>query len=1105
MSLHRSPLLRIGLATALGVFAVGAIHAQPATPASAKSGPAALAAQDAPHDDLRLYIVQLREPALAAYQGGIGNLRPAPRQAGRAKLDSRSPEALAYVAYLKERQSAALDEVATLLGRQPEAAFTYQHALNGMALWLDGPEALRLAELPAVAQIEISRDYLLDTDAGPTFIGAPTIWDGSAVPGGSGSRGEGVVLGILDSGANLDSPSFSATASDGYVHVNPNGAGNFVGHCDPANPGYLAGNVCNDKLFGGYDFIFSIVQNDPDALDDPLFDDENGHGSHTASTAGGNPRTLSGGTLDGVKISGVAPRASLMIFDVCYTRISTGQGLCAGAASVAAVNQAIADGFVDVINYSIGGGASPWTDTVSIAFRNAAQAGILVAASAGNSGPNPATLGHNEPWTITSANGSHDRGTPATRTLSVDGGPQNLPLLVPGTGFIAMPGDLSNAPIRVSPSILGCTALPAGTFAGGFAVMQRGDCNFSVKAENAAAAGAQYVVIYNNRPGGITNVNVSPAPIPVLFLSQTDGAAIGSFLGAAAGTADYDDVVDPPLNVPSQGDVTANTSSRGPAPFDLLKPDVINPGTNILAAVNGPAEAVDFYSGTSMSSPHTAGSAALLYAVQPTWTPMEVKSALMLTAKTAQLFKTDGVTPADPFDVGAGRVQLNFAARSGLVMDESIANFIAANPSAGGNPSTLNLAGLQNRACTVSCSFTRSFRNPTASAETYSVAFNTASGLTAQLSTASLSVPAGQSASLSIDINSLGASFNAWNFAEITLTPTNPALPTLHMPVAIFALQPSPSISTTAGASFRAVVGQTLSFPGEFTIANNSAFASLNWSLRPNDFTGTVWDQPNRDGSTSGIVSSFSVASNAGAYTADDFVMAGNTSVTQLFGSGFDSTNSLASVPQIRWSVFASDPITGLPVGDPETNPGAALFTHSSTPAGAGVTLSGGDITLNLGPAGRTLNLPPGRYWLSIYPTYPGTITAQGSARWNWRTQGVVTGDMAHLIAPQLFGGVPNWTSLLDLGVGSLDTVFRVNGTNACGATWLQVTPTSGTVPTNGSADVDYTVNTSGVQPGVHRTNVCVQSNDANRPLAPVGVTLEILPELIFSGGFEAN
>ncbi len=131
----------------------------------------------------------------------------------------------------------------------------------------------------------------------------------------------------------------------------------------------------------------------------------------------GNHRdaVVKGGTR---RISGVAPRANIVAFDVCFTDVQSGGGSCPNTATLAAVNQAVADGVVDVINYSIGGGVSPWSESVSLAFLNAVDAGIYVAASAGNSGPGPNTMGHHR-----ALDGVH--GGVAAR-------PRRLPAAVPG-------------------------------------------------------------------------------------------------------------------------------------------------------------------------------------------------------------------------------------------------------------------------------------------------------------------------------------------------------------------------------------------------------------------------------------------------------------------------------------------------------------------------------------------------------------------------------------------------------------------------------------------------------------------------------------------------
>ncbi len=162
---------------------------------------------------------------------------------------------------------------------------------------------------------------------------------------------------------------------------------------------------------------------------------------------------------------------------------------------------------------------------------------------------------------------------------------------------------------------------------------------------------------------------------------------------------------------PGTGDILADFSLRGPiaeALLNITKARRHRTGSKHLCC--RPCELRTNISGTSMSSPHLAGSAALLRAVHPTWLPSEVKSALMMTSFNGG-FKENGTTPWDPDDVGTGRVDLNQAAKAGLVMNETFANFLAANPGTGGDPRTLNVPSVRDMTCSPSCVFTRTVRN----------------------------------------------------------------------------------------------------------------------------------------------------------------------------------------------------------------------------------------------------------------------------------------------------------------------------------------------------------------------------------------------------------
>src|SRR6185436_15046490 len=187
----------------------------------------------------------------------------------------------------------------------------------------------------------------------------------------------------------------------------------WPGKCHPAEA--FNASHCNQKVIGaryyntGFGGDAAVKARYPNDFNSPR--DGSGHGSHTASTAGGNSGVRA--SVDGIDlgtISGMAPRARLSIYKTCYGDGAT--SACFTSDSVAAIDQAVADG-VDVINYSISGSTTSNVDAVEVAFLFAADAGVFVAASAGNSGPTVSTVAHNSPWLTTVAAGTHDRHFPA--------------------------------------------------------------------------------------------------------------------------------------------------------------------------------------------------------------------------------------------------------------------------------------------------------------------------------------------------------------------------------------------------------------------------------------------------------------------------------------------------------------------------------------------------------------------------------------------------------------------------------------------------------------------------------------------------------------------
>jgi len=727
------------------------------------------------------YIVTFREQPLAMYQGGIPGYAVPKRRlspGGRQRLDTKSGEALAYVGFLRQQQGRQEREIAKTIGAALPVRMRMQHALNAIVVDMTPAQAAKVARMSGVLRVEPEQILEVSTDVGPNLIGATPVWNGTNPGAPAAYQGEGMVVGIVDTGINFGSPSFAATDPiDGYVHVNPFGAGTYIGTC-------AAGGVdlgrCNDKLIGGHDFVCNAPANQcgqPNIREEPGFGDTNGHGTHVASTSAGNRRDVVYNQSP-MRISGVAPRANIIAYDTCYTNTSTGTGSCPSSSTAAAINQAVSDGVVDAINYSIGGGTSPWSDATSQAMLSAVNAGIFVAAAAGNSGPNANTMGHSEPWTATVAASQHGRGAFAV-LMSVTG-PQPVPgNLAPvitnqSTGGAQLAATIpSNTPMLISPGINstndGCSAFAANAFLNAIAVIRRGTCNFSDKVNNAAAVGAVAVIIANNQAG--TVIPSTPGTtIPAFSVSQTDGDALRNFGNANPGTTAQ--ITYPPTGVPNTADALAGFSSRGPATVsDMIKPDITAPGVSIMAAYSGTTltgseQLVDLLSGTSMASPHVAGAALLVRQARPSWTPSEVKSALMMTT-TETVFMQDQVTLADPHARGSGRTRVDRAINAGLVLNETNANYSGANPGTGGNPGALNLPSLAESTCASSCGFTRTFRN----ARTYGSLWRVQLvGLTGT-APALMWVPAGGSTTLNVTINtaSLPADGN-WNFGKLVLT-----------------------------------------------------------------------------------------------------------------------------------------------------------------------------------------------------------------------------------------------------------------------------------------------------------------------------------------------
>ena len=734
-------------------------------------------------DETAIYLIRLQDAPLATYNGGIQGLEATSAQSTQSeKLDAKSAPALAYRSYLAGRHRILESAIRSTVGRPVKVVHEYFYANNGMAVWLTAEEAEKIRKLPGVAFVQKDRKQELHTDAGPTWIGAPDIWTGGAFPA---SQGEGIIVGIIDTGINPSNPSFADIGGDGYDHTNPWGAGNYVGVCDSADPSFDATFPCNDKLIGarGYD------TGDSNGADPR---DSNGHGSHTASTAAGNhvdAEVVAPTIVVPATISGVAPHANIIAYAAC----------CSLSGLTSAIDDAIADG-VDVINYSIGssGASDVWNDFDTVGFRNARAAGIFVATSAGNDGPGARTVGSpaDAPWLTAVGASIHDRVFLASLT-SMSGGDMTSPVDLVGQSLTSGYGP---APIVHAKNYAGNDPLclnpyPAGTWTNEIVVCDRGENARVDKSANVAAGGAKGFVLANTAAQG-ESVNMDPHSIPAVHLGVSSGNLLRTWLDSGTGhmatLSGTTKVVDNAF-----ADIMAGFSSRGSnrALPVIIKPDVAAPGVGIVAAVgiDDPLPAAwGAISGTSMASPHVAGAGALLKALHPDWTPAEMQSALMTTAVTMGVRKEDAATPADPFDMGSGVVDLGAVAANtvGLVLDETETNYIAADPVTGGDPKQLNLASFANNVCAGGCSWTRTLKSITGTTIDWTASVVNPPGWKLSVLPSDFSVMPGMTQTITVTAQASALPAGSWSFGQVILTPSSGSVQAF--PVAL-SFNPPPS------------------------------------------------------------------------------------------------------------------------------------------------------------------------------------------------------------------------------------------------------------------------------------------------------------------------
>lgn len=601
------------------------------------------------------YIILLADDSIIQYKGNVAGYEATKPEMGK-KLSATSAKVQNYRKLLKSKHNKSLQDAGVSLTAK---VHDYVYAMNGYSAILTEDEAAAIKSQKGVLMVMEDHMRYAQTDSSGKFLGLTKKGGAYA----SGYTGEDVVVGIIDTGIWPEHPSFADDGSYGPSPISPLD-GTLYPTCDFGNTAHNLDDVaftCNNKLLGARQVMptyRALIGADPDEFDSARDDD--GHGTHTASTAAGNAGVEA--SMYGMPvgtISGIAPRARV----IAYKGLGNLGGF--GSDLAAAIDQAVLDG-VDVINYSVGGGAS-LTGADDIAFLFVENAGVFAAASAGNSGPGAATIGGpaSVPWITTVGANTQTRFLGGTVNLAKDGkkskkskkskGPYRGATITAGTKMVPLVDAADHG------NELCLSGLPfTGDVSGKIVLCRRGAVARTSKSLAVFLAGGTGMILYNNSDDD--NLFTDSHWVPTIHIDYTPGTEIKDYIAS---------VPEPKAKLKTgktskwkNAPTMAYFSSRGPNPVaaDIIKPDITAPGHQILAGNSPfpdpgstpPGELFQAISGTSMSSPHIAGIFALLKQAHPGWSASAAKSALMTTA-SQHVRDNDRKSKAQPFAMGAGQ------------------------------------------------------------------------------------------------------------------------------------------------------------------------------------------------------------------------------------------------------------------------------------------------------------------------------------------------------------------------------------------------------------------------------------------------------------------
>ncbi|GAB2275024.1 hypothetical protein Dimus_009792 [Dionaea muscipula] len=574
--------------------------------------------------------------------------------------------------------------------------YSYTKHINGFAAMLEQEEATNIAKHPSVISVFLSKGKKLHTTHSWSFMG---LEDNGDVPPDSIWRkaryGEDTIVANLDTGVWPESGSFG---DEGLGAVPKE----WRGSCTNQNDSSPEAVLCNRKLIGAkyynkgyrralaasnYSAIKSIVNSARDY---------DGHGSHTLSTAAGS--FVKGASVFGFgegTAKGGSPRARVASYKVCWPTIQGAE--CFDSDILAAFDAAIYDG-VHAISVSLGGNSVPYfEDSIAIGSFHAVMRGISVVCSAGNDGPEDATVSNVAPWLITVAASTMDRDFASylllgngTRYQGQSLSPKSLsagkyyPLM---SAANAAASGISNE----NASLCENGTLDRKRAMGKILVCLRGITARVDKGEQCRLAGAAGMVLANDVDSG-NEIIADAHVLPATHVTYRDGADIYSYINSTESPRAYITYPNTEEGIKAAPFMAA-FSSRGPNTVtpEILKPDVTAPGVSVIAAfteAQGPTDEpydtrrVQFnsLSGTSMSCPHVSGLVGLLKTLHPHWSPAAIRSAIMTTAFTRANNKrpvlNSSYDKADVFSYGAGHVNPNQAADPGLVYDLTVDDYL---------------------------------------------------------------------------------------------------------------------------------------------------------------------------------------------------------------------------------------------------------------------------------------------------------------------------------------------------------------------------------------------------------------------------------------------